>query len=266
MKADQLRHKSDLGLRGLAIIAKNEIIAFFRSKGLIISQFLQPILYVVFIIIGLNSSIKNIQFNDIKTSYAEYTIIGVIALLIIGQMTQVIYRVTIDKKYGLLALKLCSGVRPLYYILGMSIYSILGLIVQEIIIYIITLAFEINIAIDRFFYTVLLSIVVLLFWDSLAILLTMFINDYRRRDIVIRFVLTPLGFTAPVFYLIDSAPSIVRWIGQLNPLTYQLTILRNFYFKNSTTLELVFLLLTSLLVLISVSFIIPKIKLILIER
>ncbi|HGK1811567.1 TPA: hypothetical protein ACJ0SD_001729 [Streptococcus pneumoniae] len=71
MKADQLRHKSDLGLRGLAIIAKNEIIAFFRSKGLIISQFLQPILYVVFIIIGLNSSIKNIQFNDIKTSYAE---------------------------------------------------------------------------------------------------------------------------------------------------------------------------------------------------
>lgn len=49
MKADQLRHKSDLGLRGLAIIAKNEIIAFFRSKGLIISQFLQPILYVVFI-------------------------------------------------------------------------------------------------------------------------------------------------------------------------------------------------------------------------
>lgn len=58
----------------------------------------------------------------------------------------------------------------------------------------------------------------------------------------------------------------VRWIGQLNPLTYQLTILRNFYFKNSTTLELVFLLLTSLLVLISVSFIIPKIKLILIER
>lgn len=66
MKADQLRHKSDLGLRGLAIIAKNEIIAFFRSKGLIISQFLQPILYVVFIIIGLNSSIKNIQFNDIK--------------------------------------------------------------------------------------------------------------------------------------------------------------------------------------------------------
>ncbi|MDS8871409.1 ABC transporter permease, partial [Streptococcus pneumoniae] len=150
---------------------------FFRSKGLIISQFLQPILYVVFIIIGLNSSIKNIQFNDIKTSYAEYTIIGVIALLIIGQMTQVIYRVTIDKKYGLLALKLCSGVRPLYYILGMSIYSILGLIVQEIIIYIITLAFEINIAMDRFFYTVLLSIVVLLFWDSLAILLTMFIND-----------------------------------------------------------------------------------------
>ncbi|MTW37930.1 ABC transporter permease, partial [Streptococcus pneumoniae] len=104
-----------------------------------------------------------------------------------------------------------------------------GLIVQEIIIYIITLAFEINIAMDRFFYTVLLSIVVLLFWDSLAILLTMFINDYRRRDIVIRFVLTPLGFTAPVFYLIDSAPSIARWIGQLNPLTYQLTILRNFY-------------------------------------
>ncbi|MDO4667008.1 MAG: ABC transporter permease [Streptococcus sp.] len=266
MRAEELRHRSDLGIRGLIIIAKNEIIAFFRSKGLILSQFLQPILYVVFIIIGLNSSINNITYYNIKTSYAEYTIIGVIALLIIGQMTQVIYRVTIDKKYGLLALKLCSGVRPLYYTLGMSIYSILGLVVQEIVIYIITLIFGINILIDRFLYVIGLSIIVLLFWVSLAILITMFINDYRSRDIVIRFVLTPLGFTAPVFYIMDSAPSAVRWIGQLNPLTYQLDILRKFYFKFSTTLELFFLLLTSLLALVAVTFIIPKIKLVLIER
>ena len=33
MKASELRHKSDLGVRGIEIIAKNELVAFFVSRS-----------------------------------------------------------------------------------------------------------------------------------------------------------------------------------------------------------------------------------------
>lgn len=50
--------------------------------------------------IGLNSAISKVNYDHIITSYTEYAITGIIGLLIIGQMTQVIYRVTIDKNMG----------------------------------------------------------------------------------------------------------------------------------------------------------------------
>lgn len=266
MNVVNLRKKSNLGIRGIIIISKNELAAFFRNKGLMASLFIQPILYVAFVIIGLNSTIGNTDYKGMTISYAQYTTVGLVGLFVISQMSQAIYRVTIDKKYGLLALKLSSGVRPLYYIIGMSVYPILGLLIQEIVIYSVSSFFKIGIKLDKFLEIMLLSLIISLFWNALGILITMFINDYRSRDIVIRFVLTPLGFTAPVFYLLASAPTLIQWFGRLNPLTYQLNVIRDVYFSIQSPYEVVLIIVVSLLMLVITSLVIPKINLVLIER
>ncbi|WP_240187241.1 ABC transporter permease [Streptococcus lutetiensis] len=265
IEARNLRHNSNLGLYGGKIVAKNELVAFFRSKGILASQLIQPILYVVFVVVGLNDSIHSVNFRGVNVTYAEYTILGIIGLLIIGQMTQVIYRVTIDKKYGLLALKLCSGVKPFFYILGMSVFPILGLLVQEVVIFGIAILFGIQLVVSKYLIVIILSILILLFWNSIGILITMFINDYRRRDIVIRFLLTPLGFSAPVFYIMDSAPEVIRLFGKINPLTYQLEIIRDVYFNN-IYFGVIGILLTSVVAIVVAILVIPRINLILIER
>lgn len=262
----EFRKRSNLGIYGCIIVSKNELMAFLRSKGLLASQIIQPLLYMMFIVAGLNSSMGLVSYKGINVSYAEYTTIGIIGLLIINQMTQVIYRVTIDKKYGLLALKLSSGVRPIYYIIGMSIYPILGLLIQGTVVYTISLLFDMNISLEKFLIIILLSLIILLFWNSIGILITMFINDYRRRDIVIRFFLTPLGFTAPVFYIMDSAPRFIQYIGKVNPLTYQLEIMRDVYFTNNAKTGVLAIVLSTCCAVIVTTLVIPKIKLVLIER
>ena len=265
IEARNLRQSSNLGLYGGKIVARNELVAFFRSKGVLASQLIQPILYVVFVVIGLNASIHSIHFRGVTVTYAEYTILGIIGILVIGQMTQVIYRVTIDKKYGLLALKLCSGVKPLFYVLGMSIFPILGLLVQEAVIFGIAILFGVHLELLKYLIVIILSILILLFWNSIGILITMFINDYRRRDIVIRFLLTPLGFSAPVFYVMDSAPEVIQWFGKLNPLTYQLEIIRDVYFNNMY-FGVIGIVLASVVAIVIAILVIPRIDLILIER
>lgn len=266
IEVQELRKQSNLGLDGWKIVAKNELMAFFQSKGLLATQLLQPILYIVFIVVGLNSSIRDVSYNNMIVSYAHYTTLGIIGLLVINQMTQVIYRVTIDKKYGLLALKLCSGVKPFYYIIGMSVYPMLGLLIQELTIYLIAMFFGIYFSIGKFLLIIFLSFLLLLFWNTIGILITMFINDYRRRDIVIRFLLTPLGFTAPVFYVMEAAPTVVQWFGRLNPLTYQIDTLRTLYFGGDFLLGAFWIGVTTFLALSLTVFIIPRIKLVLIER
>lgn len=266
MDVKNLRKNSNLGLKGIMVVGRNELVAFFRNKGLIASQLIQPILYVVFVIVGLNQSIGNIYYKGHAIAYEKYSIVGILAILIIGQMSQVIYRVTIDKRYGLLALKLCSGVQPIFYILGMSIYPVLGLLTQEIVVYIISLFFNMGIPLGKYILAIMVSVIVLIFWNSIGILITMFINNYQKRDIVIRFLFTPLGFTAPVFYILDSAPRFVQWFGNLNPLTYQLNVIRDVAFGIQRQHSLFLIIFLSLIMLFFTSIVIARVELVLKER
>lgn len=268
MNPDQFKKQNYLGVRGLKIIIKNEITAFFRNRGLIISQLLQPILYYLFIVLGINNLVEKVNYFGKEISYADYALTGILGILIISQMTQTIYRITIDKRYGLLAWKRQSGVSPFYYTIGMSIYPTIGICIQATVLFIIAALFGSNIEIINYCKGIVLLLVVLYFWTSLAALITMKINDYQRRDTIISFVITPLGFTAPAFYIITKVPQLIKVIGYFNPLTYQLYAIRSVVFDVSEHLILsvcLMLFLTLIMIIIS-SFAISKTNLVLTER
>ncbi len=266
MEANELRKKSSLGIQGIYIVAQNELIAFFRNKGLILSQITQPILYLIFIVIGINSSIDGVKYNGVSISYAQYALIGIFSILIISQTSQAIYRVTVDKRFGMMALKLSSGVKPYAYVLGIAVYPFIGFLVQTTVLYIISLFFSIGISISSYYLTVLFGLVVLLFWVSFGIIITMFINDYQKRDVFISFLLTPLGFTAPAFYILDTVPFFIKIIAYVNPLTYQLEALRSITFKLSNYETFALLILMTAIMFVIVVKLIPRINLVLKER
>ncbi|HDT8025419.1 TPA: ABC transporter permease, partial [Enterococcus faecalis] len=199
MMPNQFRKQHYLGIKGLKIIIRNELNAFLRNKGLIISQLVQPILYYIFIVLGINNFVTKIEYEGKTISYADYALTGILGILIISQMTQTIYRITIDKRYGLLALKRQSGVSPFYYIIGMSMYPTIGICIQSIVLYIIATLFGSSIGLINYLEGIIVVLIVLYFWTSIAALITMKINDYQRRDSIISFIITPLGFTAPAF-------------------------------------------------------------------
>lgn len=268
MMPSQFRVQHYLGIKGLKIIVKNELNAFLRNKGLIISQLVQPILYYIFIVLGINSFVTNVAYEGKTISYADYALTGILGILIISQMTQTIYRITIDKRYGLLALKRQSGVSPFYYIIGMSMYPTIGICIQSSVLYIIATLFGSSIGLINYLAGIIVVIIVLYFWTSIAALITMKINDYQRRDSIISFIITPLGFTAPAFYLITNVPTFIKVIGYFNPLTYQLYAVRSIVFATpANSLLIIVLVFLATLIMISISsFAVSKMSLVLTER
>ncbi len=219
MKPTDFRKKSNLGLYGLGLLIKYETKAFFENKGSVLSLLLTPILFFVFISTGISRMTGNVIY------------------LVLGQMSQTIYRTTIDKKYGLLALKLLSGIKPFYYVIGMSTYAMLGLSVQMFALIILANFFGIHYSLMKIGVMIVIIILTLLFWSALAVAITLRISNYQVRDNILSFVITPLSFTAPVFYVLDYAPLWMKWLAKINPVTYQLGALRqgvmlNQYFQS----------------------------------
>ncbi|KRN77540.1 ABC transporter permease [Weissella minor] len=268
MKPNQFRTQHYLGMKGLKIIVNNELKAFFRNKGLIISQLVQPILYYIFIVLGINNFVSKVDYAGKSIAYADYALTGILGILIISQMTQAIYRITIDKRYGLLALKRQSGVSPFYYIIGMSVYPMIGIFIQSIVLYLIARLFGSAIGLVNYLAGIGVVIIVLYFWTAIAALITIKINDYQRRDAIISFIITPLGFTAPAFYLISNVPTFIKVIGYFNPLTYQLYAIRSVVFDTPVAKgPIIALTLLATIVMIGLaSYAVARMSLVLTER
>lgn len=89
-------------------------------------------------------------------------------------MSQTVYRTVIDKRWGLLPLKFFNGIKPFYYIAGMSTFPFISVIIQAIIIYLCSIFVGDFISINRFILVLIALSICLLFWTSLGLILSTF--------------------------------------------------------------------------------------------
>lgn len=176
----------------------------------------EPAFYGAFVVGALSST-----GGGIDPERALFLAIGVVGIQCVGMMSQVIYRWTLERKWALGSLKLSSGVPQLGYYLGMLLVPLLSLLVRA------SVALLVVATICSFTLRVDPVALCGLFWSALGCVLTALITSYQARDFVVSLALTPLMFSAPTLYSLDQAPAFLRVISAVNPLTYQLALLRS---------------------------------------
>jgi len=92
--------------------------AIENNKQIIYTQLMVPILYFVFFGFGIGNSFSSLAFKGESVSYIEYIFVGIIGVILNSQMNQSVYRVNLDKKWGLLAYKRIKGTSAISYFLG----------------------------------------------------------------------------------------------------------------------------------------------------
>lgn len=108
----------------------------------------------------------------------------------------------------------------------MSTGAVLGYVTQAVVFYLIILAFRLHFTLFSFICMWGIGLISLFFWISLGTVITMFIKTYQMRDMVLTFLIMPLSFSAPSFYVLHDAPSFIQVLALINPLTYQLSAMR----------------------------------------
>ena len=251
-----------LNIQAILSIIIIETKVFFQTRPMLISQILTPLMYFLFIIAALADMIGDVTINGTTVPYNEYALVGILIMSMMGQMSRVIYRMTVDRRYGFFALKMQAGVKPFFYILSMSTSAILGYATQGLVFYFIILIFHLHFNILMFLSMWAIGLISLFFWISLGTGITMFIKTYQVRDMVLTFLIMPLSFSAPSFYILQSAPKFVQIIATINPLTYQLEAMRQAAFGIIHPLSIIYVTLFSIISLFIASLIVHHTELI----
>lgn len=74
----------------------------------------------------------------------------------------------------------------------------------------------------------MLTLIAFIF-SSLGVITGLFIETFERASFILTIIITPMTYFGGVFFEISKLPSILSWIGYLNPLVPMINLLRFCY-------------------------------------
>lgn len=266
MNPSKFRHIS-LGLKSIVIVANNEWRAFVHNKGLLLSMLMEPLITYGLLVLALSENIGPVHYGSLTISYRQYALTGVLTFFMTTQMSQAMYRATVDKSYGLLAIKFTNGVQPLHYLAGMSLFPIIGLLFQSLILILLGIVTDGIFNLGLLLLSLLVLIISLEFWSSLGIILSTRISSYEQRDILMTLIFSPVSYAAPTLYVFnDHSPLIIKLLSAINPLTYQLKALRTVAFGMFDSLDIILACIITVVMIAVAQIILKRMPLSLSER
>jgi len=237
-------------LARFGVIAEFELKALWATKSTLVGQlFVEPLVYTALLAAGLQGLTGSSVGADGLT-YLTFAFPGILGLQAIRLFARSVYRSTVDRRWGLLALKRLAGVGPLGYVLAMTVAPIAAFVVQALVATPVAILLDAEVSFGRWVGTVVLGAAFLFFWTGFAIALTAYIRNYEQRDLVISLSLLPLTFSAPVFYSLDDLPRYMQIVGYVNPLSYQVIAMRSTFVGHTEPAALLVALLTSVLLVV----------------
>lgn len=180
IKAENFRQASHMGffsaIKFMVLVKFN---AYKTSIAQMIRQIFSPILYFIFLAQGLGALIPTVTFMGEKVNYKTYVFLGIFAYILVTAFSESIYRTTVDKRYGLLALKLQGGIKPFYYVFCGGIFMEISILIQCLILLVVAMLFGVRVSFPLYLLGILFAIISMYFWRSLAVLISIGIKDYR---------------------------------------------------------------------------------------
>ena len=200
---------------------------FSEGRALISSLLLEPVVQFLLLAAGIQGLIAAGDNFYNGHSYQAFVLPGLIALQALRGFSRTMYRMVLDRKWGMLTIKLLAGTGGAGYAVAKMVAPALAFLVQMVVLIALGFATGIRFSFANLLLTAVLGLIAIAFWAGLAIIITAYVRDYVLRDMVVTWMMLPLSLAAPVFYSLDSAPTYLQWIGRFNPLAWQVESLRS---------------------------------------
>lgn len=200
-----------------------QIRRFFRSRSRIIGSIGQPLLFLLALGYGLGSVFEKAGVGD----YLQFLVPGILMQTILFSSIFWGSIIIFDRRFGFFSELLVSPVSRLRILLGSALGGATISLFQALMVFAISIAlgFRAQSVLSIFIAIILLSIMALSL-TSFGAGLASSVQDFQGFQAITTFVMFPLFFLSNALYPLDSAPSVLKFLASINPLTYSVDGLR----------------------------------------
>lgn len=235
-----------------AMIVEFELRSLVASRSTLIRTLLvEPLAYLLLLTAGIQGLTSGVPSEAGSVNYVTFVYPGIVALQLLRNFTYSTYRLTVDRRWGLQALKFSAGIGPWSYISGHLVVPMMTFCFQLIVTYPVALLLGAeHPPVIGLLGLAAIGCISSLFWTAGAMSLSFCFKSYEQRDLLLNLIIVPLTFAAPVFYSLERAPVYLKVISSINPLTYQVEAMRGTFLGAPTTYSFGIAAFSSLLLLV----------------
>ena len=211
-------------MEAIYIMCIRQIKLFYRSTPRVIGSIIQPMLFLIALGLGLSPVFD--QAGDID--YIQFLTPGIIGMsLLFGSMMTGV-SIIWDKQFGFLKETLVAPVSRVHLLfgrcLGGAITSMLqGLIVLTLSAILLGYRLASFAVLPLFLLSMLL---IALSFSLLGTVLAIKIDDMQAFPTIMNFLIFPMFFLSGAIFPIENLPPVVLMFTYINPMTYNVNLLR----------------------------------------
>ncbi len=204
------------------ILWLRQIKRYFRSKSRIVGSLGQPILFLVALGFGLNSTFSAAGGGD----YIQFLSPGIIAMSILFTAIFSGIEIIWDRQFGFLKETLVAPVPRTAIMFGRTLGGATVASFQGILVLVISLFIGFRPEWAAILPGLVFMILIALVFTALGTAIASMLEDMQGFQLIMNFVVMPVFFLSGSLFPLDSAPAALRWIAIFNPLSYGVDGLR----------------------------------------
>ncbi|MBY0587544.1 ABC transporter permease [bacterium] len=207
------------GILAAWTLAEREVVRFLRQPNRVIGALGQPIIFWVFLGLGLRGSFRP-QTPSGSVPYDQYFFPGVLAMIVL--FTAIFSTISIieDRREGFLQGVLVAPVERFWIVLGKVVGGTVLALLQSIVFLTLAPLAGIPLSLLGVLTTVLLLAVLGIALTSLGSVLAWRTDSVQGFHAVMSILLFPMWFLSGSVFPLEGAPTWLAWVVRLNPLTY----------------------------------------------
>ncbi len=196
---------------------------YVRSRSRVLGAIGQPVLFLLALGYGIGSVYKRAG----QGNYIEFLVPGIIVqtLLFSGVFWGI--QILFDKRFGFLKEMLVAPVSRLKILLGNALGGATIALMQGLLVFIISIALGFRPHSYGMLPLAMLIVVVLsIALTSFGAGIASMVEDFQGFQGINNFLVFPLFFLSSALYPLSSAPSVLRFLSSINPVSYAVDGLR----------------------------------------
>lgn len=210
-------------LRAIYTIWLRELTKFYREKIQFVSAMATPLLWLI--VFGGGMGI-NLRAGVISSEYRAFIFPGIVGMTLLFTSMRSGISVIWDREFGFLKEILVAPISRTSIVLGKALGGATTAIIQSTML--LLLSFIVGVHISPLDFVLIMPVMLLisLGFDGFGLFIASIIDSFEGFQTIMSFIIMPTFFLSGALFPLTNAPSWLKTLSLLNPLTYGVDAIR----------------------------------------